>query len=61
MSKLLCANELCAVLGVSRGFLYRCRAEGMPYIRIGDKLIRYDVSEVKKWLDERKVVDTDAE
>lgn len=45
-------RELCSVLKVNRVFLWKCRQKGMPCIRLGSKLIRYDLSEVLAWLKE---------
>ena len=42
MSNLLTEKQLCDVLHVGRVFLYMCRDRGMPYVRLGAKLVRYD-------------------
>lgn len=47
---LISEKELCARLQVDRSFLYLCRKKGMPFIRLGTKLIRYDFDEVVSWL-----------
>lgn len=49
--KLLSEKELCDVLNVSRLFLMRCRENGMPFIRLGSKLIRYDLNAVITWFE----------
>ena len=49
MLKLVTEKELCDVLNVSRLFLMRCRENGMPFIRLGSKLIRYDLNADNKW------------
>lgn len=52
---LLTEKELCARLQVDRVFLWNCRNSGMPYIRLGTKIIRYDYEEVLKWFEENTV------
>ena len=52
MFNLLTENELCEILRVERLFLYRCRKRGMPYIRLGSKLVRYNLDDVVSWLNE---------
>lgn len=49
---LLTEKELCAYLKVDRSFLYVCRSYGLPYIRLGKKIIRYDLHSVLDWFDE---------
>ena len=49
---LLTEKELCAYLKVDRTFLYSCRALGLPYLRLGKKLIRYDLHSVLDWFDD---------
>ena len=46
MSNLLTEKQLCDVLHVGRVFLYMCRDRGMPYVRLGAKLVRYDYEKV---------------
>ena len=46
---LLTEKELCEILKVDRVFLYNCRQSGMPFVRLGTKLIRYDYDSVLKW------------
>ena len=52
MTKLMTEIELCEVLKVCRPFLYESRKQGLPYIRLGDKLIRYDLDQVMTWFNE---------
>ncbi len=47
---LLTEQDLCSVLKVERVFLWKCRKNGMPFIRLGTKLVRYDLQEVLDWL-----------
>ena len=51
MSNLLTESELCEVLQVGRVFLYYCRQNGMPYIQLGKKLVRYDLGKVIEYFD----------
>ena len=43
---LLTEQELCSTLKVERVFLWKCRQDGMPFIRLGAKIVRYDLDEV---------------
>lgn len=49
---LLTEQQLCERLQVDRVFLWRCRTAGMPFLRIGTKIIRYDYEEVLNWFKE---------
>lgn len=51
--KFLTERELCELLKVKRVFVYNCRKQGMPCVRLGVKLIRYNLDEVLRWLNER--------
>lgn len=46
---LLTEKDLCEKLQVQRPFLYKCRQSGMPFVRLGPKIIRYDYDSVLKW------------
>ena len=46
---LLTEQELCSALKVDRVFLWKCRQDGMPFIRLGAKIVRYDLEEVLEW------------
>ena len=50
MKELITEEEMCFKLDVQRVFLWKCRKQGMPYIRIGERIIRYDYDEVLNWL-----------
>ena len=52
MSNLLTEKQLCDVLNVGRVFLYMCRDRGMPYVRLGAKLVRYDYEKVMAWMED---------
>ena len=43
---LITENELCKKLNVGRVFLWNCRHIGMPFVRLGKKVIRYDYEKV---------------
>ena len=49
MQRLLTEKELSEVLGICRVTLFRFRREGMPYIRLGARLVRYDIKQVQEW------------
>ena len=49
---LLTEQELCSTLKVERVFLWKCRQDGMPFIRLGAKIVRYDLDEVLNWFRE---------
>ena len=49
---LLTEQELCSALKVERVFLWKCRQDGMPFIRLGVKIVRYDLDEVLNWFRE---------
>lgn len=51
---LLTEQQLCDKLQVDRVFLWRCRRNGMPFLRIGKKLIRYNYEEVLQWFDDNE-------
>lgn len=47
---MLTKQELAAELKVSEITINRYMKQGMPYIRQGKKLLRYDLDSCKKWL-----------
>ena len=49
---LITENELCERLQVDRVFLWSCRKKGMPFVRLGSKIIRYDFDKVLHWFSE---------
>lgn len=56
LEQMISTKELASALGVTRDFLQSAREkQGLPYYRLG-KYIRYNLSEVKTWLKERKNV-----
>lgn len=42
-------KQLCELLDVDRSFLWSCRQKGLPFVRLGRKIIRYDFDEVIEW------------
>lgn len=50
---LVTEKELCELLKVNNVFLWKCRKRGLPFYRLGSKIIRYNVEEVLKWFDEQ--------
>lgn len=53
MNEMLTTKELAQELKVAPTTIAKWRKIGLPYKRIGEKLIRYDMTEVKQWIDER--------
>lgn len=53
--QLVSEAEVAKVLSVSRACLrrWRVRREGPPWLRVGDKLVRYDVAALRRWVEER--------
>lgn len=51
---LLTEQQLCDKLQIDRVLLWKCRKNGLPYLRIGTKIIRYDYEEVLKWFEENE-------
>lgn len=47
-------KELCAYLKVDRVFIYRCRCNGLPFVRLGTKLIRYNLDDVLTWFNQKE-------
>lgn len=54
---LITEKELCKILKVDRSFLYSCRSQGLPFKRLGTKIIRYDLSKVLEWFDKYVVTE----
>ncbi|MHB9146806.1 MAG: helix-turn-helix transcriptional regulator [Symbiobacteriia bacterium] len=51
--RLLTVWELAKALGMSRAAVYRFRREGMPYIKLGPKMVKYDLEDVVTWMKAR--------
>jgi phage terminase Nu1 subunit (DNA packaging protein) len=56
-AKLVGQAELAKLLDISERTLegWRRRGDGPPFIRLGPKLARYRLDDVKRWLGERRV------
>ena len=52
--RLLTEAQLMEEISVSRATLRVWRQKGMPYVPLGVRLVRYDLSEVMEWLEQRK-------
>lgn len=50
---LVTEKELCELLKVNNVFLWKCRKKGLPFYRLGSKMIRYNVDEVIQWFNEQ--------
>ena len=46
-------KEVAKRFGISISSVNNYMRQGMPYYRIGSKLVRFDPEEVEKWLKER--------
>ena len=46
-------KEVAERFGISFSSVNNYMRQGMPYYRIGSKLVRFDPEEVEKWLKER--------
>lgn len=53
VNNLLSKKQLSERLHVSVSTIDRWRKQGMPYKRTGVKLVRFELSEVQEWLDQR--------
>lgn len=53
VNNLLSKKQLSERLQVSVTTIDRWRKQGLPYKRAGVKLVRFDLSEVNEWLEQR--------
>ncbi|MBY3620368.1 helix-turn-helix domain-containing protein [Acinetobacter sp. CUI P1] len=53
MKKLVTTKELCEKLSVSLRTLARFRSEGLPFIKMAYRTVRYDLDAVMDWLNTR--------
>lgn len=49
MMNVMTEKQLCETLKVNRVFIYQCRQNGMPYFKLGKKIIRYNYNDVIEW------------
>ena len=54
--RLLTEEQLSKELCVDRITLWRWRTEGMPYLVLGSRSVRYRLMDVQEWLKVREVV-----
>jgi predicted DNA-binding transcriptional regulator AlpA len=50
-------REVSRRLSVSRGLLryWRARGEGPPWIRVGERLVRYNLGVLRRWVEQQAV------
>jgi len=60
LERLLTRDEVEAVFGISRRYLEvsAVRGDGPPMIRVGSRMVRYRVGDLREWLDARRVSST---
>ena len=46
-------REICEYFKVTRQTIYDWQKQGMPFERIGRKMLRYNIQEVRQWLNAR--------
>lgn len=51
MENFLNTNELARRLNVSISTVYQLRLRGLPFLKLGSRTIRYDLTEIKKWME----------
>jgi len=56
--RFMTTQQVCAELGVDRQCLLRWRNQGMPYIPLGTRMVRYNLYDVLEWLEARKTAST---
>ena len=47
--KLITSAELVKALSIGKGTLYKWLNEGMPHIKLGPKMFRFNLAEVIAW------------
>lgn len=60
-TNLVTSAEARKILHISPSKLTQLRAEGLPFVRLGERTYRYDIAQVRAWLAARgqTSVDTD--
>ena len=58
--RLLNRDEVEVLFGISRRYLEvsAVRGDGPPMIRVGSRMVRYRVADLRGWLDARRVTST---
>ena len=46
-------REVCDYFKVTRQTIYDWQKQGMPFEKIGKKMLRYNIQEVRQWLNTR--------
>lgn len=60
MKNLVTTKELCKQLSVSLRTLTRFKSEGMPFIKMAYRTVRYDLDAVMEWIKARNEKQTGA-
>lgn len=42
-------SEVCICFNLSRTYLWKCRKNGLPFIKVGTRNIRYNLDDVLSW------------
>lgn len=58
MKKIITNNELCEHYQISKPTASEYRKQGMPYINLSERTIRYNIDEVEQWLKNKKKGET---
>ena len=54
--RLLTTQQIIEELGVSRITLWRWRTEGLPWVLLGRRSVRYRLTDIQEWLRSREVI-----
>lgn len=54
MNNLMTQKELCDWLKISKTTAERWRKEGMPYCKLSERSLRFNVDDVNKWISGKK-------
>ena len=52
-------KELCEFLKVDSVFLWKCRKQGLPHLKLGTKIIRYNLDDVLVWFSSEQAKTSD--
>jgi len=52
--RFMTTEQICNELGIERQSLKRWRDQGMPYLPVGGRNVRYNLYDVLEWLRDRK-------
>jgi len=59
-NQLMTSAEAQRILHISPTKLAQLRAEGLPFVRLGERTYRYDIAQVRAWLTTRGQTSVDA-